>query len=214
MPPTFYKDIAVVAYKLPDTDIPLSGLKPVVTSSGGNFDLTPLTDGDVGTTNLLPSDTAKGFAWIQFAFSQPQTIKAITIVGGGDKGPFGLFGEFKDTRSLDISDDGKSFKWVCYIPAGNVLQQTITIPVTTAKYFRVTIKNPPPAFSFASMMGGGGPPKPPPGTGIAELVLHTASRINMFEEKDAFAPATGLYAKATPASTDIIETNDVVRSYW
>lgn len=209
-PPTFYKDIAIVAYKLPDADIPLTVLKPIVTSSGGNFNLTQLTDGDVGTTNLLPSDTVKGFAWIRFAFPQPQIIKAITIVGGGNKGPFGLFGEFKDTRSLEISDDGESFKWVCYIPAGNVLQQTISIPPTTAKYFRITIKNPPPAFSFASMMGGGGPPKPPPGTGIAELVLHTGSRINMFEEKDAFAPATNLFDKATSASSDIIQTSDIV----
>ncbi len=41
----------------------------VVTSSGGNFTLQQLTDGDLGTTNLLPRDTAKGFGWIQFAFA-------------------------------------------------------------------------------------------------------------------------------------------------
>src|SRR5215210_3970443 len=187
--PAFYKDIAVIAYKLPETDIPLSVLKPVVTSSGGTFNLTQLTDRDLATINQLPSDTIKGFAWIQFAFAQPQTIKSITMVGGGNKGPFGLFGEFKDTRSLEISDDGENFKWVCYIPAGNVLQQTITVPISTAKYFRITIKNPPPAFSFAALMGGGEPPKPPLGTDIAEVVLHTASRINWFEEKAAFAPA-------------------------
>ena len=208
--PIFYKDIAVIAYKLPETDIPLSVLKPVVTSSGGNFNLTQLTDGDLATTNQLPSDTIKGLAWIQFAFAQPQTIKAITMVGGGNKGPFSLFGEFKDTRSLEISDDGENFKWVCYIPAGNVLQQTISVPVSTAKYFRVTVKNPPPAFSFAALMGGGGPPKPPAGTDIAELVLHTASRISWFEEKAAFAPATDLSQKITPVSTDIIETTNIV----
>ncbi|CAA9477574.1 MAG: GH106 [uncultured Segetibacter sp.] len=208
--PGFYKDILVVAHKLPNADIALNELKPVVTSSGGNFKLAQLTDGDLGVTTLLPSDTAKGYAWIQFAFAQPQTVKAITMVGGGNKGPFGLFGEFKDTRSLEISDDGDHFKWVCYIPAGNVLQQTVSIPAATSKLFRITIKNPPAPFSFGAIMGGGPPPKAPAGTGIAEIVLHTASRINMFEEKAAFAPATDLYTKATAATEDVIATKDII----
>lgn len=209
-PPQYYKDIAVLAYKLPDGDITMSELKPVVTSSGGNFNIMQLTDGDLSATSLLPSDTVKGYAWIQFAFEQPQTIKGVTIVGGGDKGPFGLYGEFKDTRSLEASDDGQNFKRVCYIPAGNVLQQTITIPATTAKYFRVTIKNPPPMFSFAGLNGSGEPPKAPPGTGIAELVLHTASRIHMFEEKAAFATGGNFYSVATPETNDVINETDVI----
>lgn len=97
--PSFYKDIAVVAYRLPANDILLSELKPIVTSSGGNFNLTQLTDGDLGIANLLPPDTTKEYAWIQFAFAQPQTIKAVTMLGGGDRGPFGLYGELKDNRS-------------------------------------------------------------------------------------------------------------------
>ncbi|GAA4441434.1 glycosyl hydrolase [Pontibacter saemangeumensis] len=208
--PSIYKDIAVVAYKLPEADKALRELKPVVSSSGGSFNLAQLTDGDVGETRMLPADTTAGYGWIQFAFAQPQTIKAITMVGGGDKGPFGLFGEFKDTRSLEVSDDGKNFKQVAYIPAGNVLQQTIAIPATTAKYFRVTVKNPPAPFNFGAIMGGGEAPKAPAGTDIAELALHTASRINMFEEKAAFAPATDLYAKATPATADVVTTGDVI----
>lgn len=209
-PPQYYKDIAVLAYRLPEADILLSDLKPVITSSGGSFNIRQLTDGDLATTSLLPSDTVKGYGWIQFAFEQPQTIKAVTIVGGGDKGPFGLLGEFKDTRALEVSEDGQSFKRVCYIPAGNVLQQTISIPVTTAKYFRITIKNPPPGFSFAGLNSGGEQPKAPPGTEIAELVLHTASRVNMFEEKAGFATGGNFYAIATPASNDVINESDIV----
>ncbi|MCU7549728.1 glycosyl hydrolase [Chitinophagaceae bacterium LB-8] len=210
-PPTFYKDIAVLAYKLPGTDKSLSELNVVVTSSGGQFNLSQLTDGDIGVSNLLPSDTAKGFAWIQFAFPQPQTIKAITMMGGGDKGPFGLLGEFKDNRSLEVSDDGVNFKRVCYIPAGNVLQQTIAIPPTTAKYFRVTVKNPPPTPNLGAMMGvGGEAPKAPAGTQITELVLYTSSRINWAEEKAAFAPAMDLDAKATPAAQDVIVMEDIM----
>jgi len=211
-PPNYYKDVAVIAYKLPDDDVPMSELKPVVTSSGGSFDLTQLTDGDLSKTNLLAADTVKGYAWIQFAFAQPQTIKAVTVVGGGDKGPFGLFGELKDTRSLEASDDGTNFKWICYIPAGAVLQQTIDIPATNAKYFRVTFKNLPALPNFGAMFGAGSreAPKPPAGIDVAELVLHTASRINMFEEKDAFAPATQLYQKVTPSTDDVIASTDVI----
>ncbi|MEX6689618.1 glycosyl hydrolase [Danxiaibacter flavus] len=212
-PPVFYKEIAVIAYKLPDNDKTLMELKPTVTSSAGHFELSQLTDGDLTTANLLPADTSKGFAWIQFAFAQPQTIKAVTMVGGGNKGPFGMFGDFKDTRSLEASDDGTNFKWICYIPAGNVLQQTVAIPTTTAKYFRVTVKNPPPPMNFGAMLGNKAePPKPPAGTDIAEVVLHTATRINMFEEKDAFSPAPNLNAQLTNASdnTDAIAAGDVI----
>lgn len=209
-PPSYYEDIAVIACKLPDTDIPVSSLSPIVTSSGGNFNIHQLTDGDLATGVLLPADRINGFAWIQFEFSRPQTIKAVTMVGGGDKGPFGLFGEFKDTRSLQSSDDGKTYRRVCYIPAGNVLQQTISIPTTTAKYFRVTVKNPPPRFSFASITGNNAAPQTPPGTEISELVLHPASRIHQFEEKAAFATGGNFYEQATPETDDVIKETDII----
>jgi hypothetical protein len=209
-PPVYFKDVAVMAYKLPANDIPLSELKPIISSSAGQFNLAQLTDGDLQTTNMLPSDSVKGWAWIQFAFADPQTIKAVTVVGGGDRGPFGLNGELKDTRSLEASDDGINFKFVSFIPAGEVLQQTILIPETKAKYFRIKFKNPPTPFSFASMMGGGGAPKPPAGTDIAEINLYTATRINRFEEKDAFAPAGDLAAYPTPVSSDTIASADII----
>jgi hypothetical protein len=211
-PPVFYKDVAVIAYKLPEADVSLSELKPVVTSSGGHFDLGQLTDGDLATTSLLPSDTTKGYAWIQFHFPQLQIIKAVTLVGGGDRGRFGLNGELKDTRSLEVSNDGQNYKWVCYLPAGDVLEQTIAIPATTANYFRVVFKNPPPPVDLAALFGipGMPPPKAPPGTDIAELVLSPATRVQMFEEKAAFATAVGLYTKTTPASADAINPDDVI----
>ena len=108
-PPQFYQDVAVVAYRLPAADVSLSELNPKITSSGGSFTLTQLTDGDIATTNLLPADTTKGYAWIQYEFAQPQTIKAVTLVGGGIKSPFGL-GVQSDNRSLESSDDGVNFQ--------------------------------------------------------------------------------------------------------
>ena len=208
----FYKDIAVVAFKLPEADKSLSELNPVVTSSGGKFTLSQLTDGDVGTTSLLPRDSTAGFGWIQFAFSQPQTIKAITMVGGGNAGVFGYGADPMDSRKLEVSDDGVNFKFVCIIPVGAVLQQTITIPPTTAKYFRVKVKNPPPPVNLAASFGMGDMegPKDPGGTAIAEIVLHTADRINMVEEKDAFAPVGDLNKKITTTAIDIVATTDII----
>ncbi len=205
--PVFYKDVAVVAFKLPSADKSLKDLKAVVTSSGGKFTLEHLTDGDLNKTILLPRDSAAGFAWIQFAFPQSQTIQAITMVGGGYAGIFGMGADPKDSRALEASDDGADYKFVCLIPPGGVLQQTINIPSTTAKYFRVTVKNPPPKtnnfFSAA-------PPVTPAGTEIAEIVLHSVVRVQMFEEKDAFAPDAMLFAKITPPTNDMVAANDII----
>ncbi|TMI89612.1 MAG: glycoside hydrolase [Bacteroidetes bacterium] len=208
----FYKDIAVVACKLPEADKSLSELNAVVTSSGGKFTLTQLTDGDLGTSSLLPRDSATGFGWIQFAFPQPQTIKAITMVGGGNPGVFGFGADQKDSRKLEAGDDGVNYKFICVIPPGAVLQQTIAIPITTAKYFRVTVKNPSPPVNIGAAFGMGdmGTTKDPGGTEIAEIVLHTADRIHMFEEKDAFAPVGDLNKKITTTANDVVATNDII----
>ncbi|MEP6847083.1 MAG: glycosyl hydrolase, partial [Panacibacter sp.] len=208
----FYKDVAVVAYKLPDADKSLSDLGAVVTSSGGNFTLQQLTDGDVGTTNLLPRDSATGFGWIQFSFPKPQTIKAISMVGGGNPGVFGMGADAKDSRKLESSDDGINYKLICIVAPGAVLQQTITIPATTAKYFRVTVKNPPPPSNPGAAFGLGdmGELKDPGGTAIAEIVLYPADHINMIEEKAAFAPVGDLNKKITTTANDVVATADII----
>ncbi len=205
--PEYYRDISVVAYKLPDTELLLSDLKPAITSSGGSFDLTQLTDGNLSKTSLLPTDLEKGLAWIQYAFAQPVSIKAVTVVGGGDRGPFGLFGEKKEDRSLESSDDGVHFKRICFIPAGNTLQQTIAFPAVSAKFFRITFNNPPPVPDLGAMFAGLPPsaPKPSLGTDVAEVVLHTGMRINRFEEKAGYAISNNSYTNPTPASTEAIE---------
>ncbi|KIA86520.1 glycosyl hydrolase [Flavobacterium sp. AED] len=208
-PVDYYEDISLMAYKLPDNEVNFIDLKPKVTSSGGNFTANQLTDGDLATTILLPATKNDESAWIQFAFEKPQTFKGITVVGGGDKGPFGLFGDKADTRSVEVSDDGVHFKKITFIPAGGLVQQTINFPATTAKYFRVTFKNPPPIFSFEAMMGSDAAPKPSPGTDVAEIVLHSTVKIDRFEEKAAFAAVTNIDVNGTP-STDGIALENVI----
>jgi hypothetical protein len=45
-PPEFYADAAVVAFRIPESDVSLASLNPKVTSSGGKFGLADLTDGN------------------------------------------------------------------------------------------------------------------------------------------------------------------------
>jgi hypothetical protein len=209
--PQFYKDVAVLAYKLPGADKSLKELGATITSSGGDFSLSQLTDGNLENAALLPRDSVAGYAWIQFAFPQPQTIKAITMVGGGNPGSFGRGATAADSRRLEASDDGANFKFICNIPPGAILEQTIPVPETTAKYFRVTFKNPPPQINrFAAMVGINSNSVVPPGTEIAEIYLHPADIINRFEEKDAFAPVEDLDKKITAQTNDVVATNDII----
>jgi hypothetical protein len=201
-PPEFYADAAVIAYKLPEGDLDLASLQPRITSSGGKFDLAALTDGDLVTTALLPYTKPGENAWIQYEFARPETMQALTIVGGGSGGMFG-FGADPDNRALEASDDGKTFKKIIDISSGGVGEKTLAFVPTTAKYFRFTWKTPPPQppLNIGAMFGfdAGMMPKAPAGTQIAELVLHKVARVNRFEEKAAFVTSTDLYMAFTPA---------------
>jgi hypothetical protein len=207
--PTHYEDIAVVAYRLPAADVSLNKLNPKVSSSGGNFTLAQLTDGDLATTGLLPKDTAGGLSWIQYEFPRPQTIKAITVVGGGTRSQWGVAPP-DEGRILEASDDGVNFRKVASLPIGGAAQQTIALPATTAKYFRVSFPEPPPHEFAAIAAQLGYPMKPPAGTDIAEIHFHSATRINHAEEKAGFAAAFDLEKYPTPATNDAVAEADVV----
>jgi hypothetical protein len=189
----FYKEVAVVAFKLPAADKTLKELGAIVTASGGAFTLAQLTDGDLNKGVMLPRDDAKGYGWIAFSFPNPTTFKGITMVGGGNPGVFGQGADNKDARVLESSDDGINYKKVITIEVGSLLQTTISFPATTARYFRVKISNPPPTGNaFAGLMGGNPDFKTTPGTAIQEIILHPADRLNMFEEKAAFTTVMDL----------------------
>ena len=209
--PHFYKDITVLAFKLPAADKSLAELGATISASGGNFTLAALTDGDLSKGILLPRDDVKGFAWIQFEFPQPTTIKAITMVGGGNPGVFGQGADPADARALEISDDGINYKFITTIFIGSTLQNTLSIPATTAKYFRIKIKNPPPSTGgLAALLGAPSAPVIPPGVMIQEINLYPADRLHMFEEKAAFTPVMDLEAKRTLIANDVIEAKDII----
>ncbi len=206
--PTFYEDAAVVAYRLPKADIPFAELNPKITSSGGQFNIKDLTDGDLAKTSLLPPTAVGENAWIQFEFDTQQTFKALTIVAGE---PAMQFFPTPSNRTLQASDDGVTFRDVLQIPITTLPQNTVTFAPTTAKFFRVAFKTlqpqPNPIAALAGLPQGELKPK---GTEVAEIVLHTTYRINRLEEKAAFTPSGELEKFVTPETTDAIPTGDVV----
>jgi hypothetical protein len=208
LPPEYYGDIAVIAYRLPDSDLSMAELQPKVSSSGGQFDLAGLTDGDLAKTTTLPAAPVDQKSWIQFEFDKPQAVRGLSLVvsaGRGGRGG-GAAG-----RALEASDDGEQFRTVAEIPGGGTAQRTISFPATAAKFFRVTFKTQqPPATGQPGARGG--TPAPPSGTQIAELVLHTGALVNRFEDKAGFSSAANLYSLATPAVAirDAVRKADVI----
>jgi hypothetical protein len=195
----FYADSAVIAYKLPAGDVPLKDLNPKVTSSGGEFDLAFLTDGDLAQTGPLPSAPAGEKAWIQFEFAYPQTIRAVAYSAGRGTGLFErVMPGMEVKRELEASDNGSEFRVVASIPGGGAGERTVSLEPATARFFRLSFTAP--------KAGSPGP------TMISELVLHTGARVNHFEDKAAFVAVPDLYAVPTPPvpGAAAVKKSDVV----
>ncbi|HZO92063.1 MAG TPA: glycosyl hydrolase [Chthonomonadaceae bacterium] len=204
-PVQYYADSAVVAYRMPDIEIPMAELQPKVTSSGGNIDLAVLTDGDLVKSTALPKAPVGQQAWIQFEFAQPQTIHALTLAVKRSSNPLAQFlSPGESGQELQASDDGQQFRTVVKVPGGGVEQHTLAFPKVTARFFRVTFATlPPPPNPFAGL-GIEGPrlPPPPDEHPITELILHTGARVHRFEEKAAFTTFPDLSGLPTPADAD------------
>ena len=191
----WYEDIAVVAVRLPDAEKSLAQLGAVVSSSGGAFTIEQLSNGDIADGKELAINPSGTHAWLQYSFPQPVTIRSMTLAGGQEQGIFDATRHWDN--SLQCSQDGKEWKEVCRIPSSFMPRVTISLPETTARYFRILVVNPQPDYSLADY---GVPVVMPTGTKIHEWVLHTVYKVNHAEEKAGFATPIDLGTYATPAS--------------
>jgi alpha-L-rhamnosidase len=211
--PVFYRDAAVVAYRIPASEKTLTELNPKVTSSGGEFTLKNLTDGDLHTGTYLPPKEPGEDMWIQYEFATPQTFKALSVVGA-DHSTMEQFNGSPENRSLKVSDDGVSFREIAKIHGSAVPQTTVSFQATTAKFFRFAYKTLPGQPNFlAAMMGGNVEIPKPTGVQVAEFVLHNTDRIDKAEDKAGFLAwrehsQTMSEAKAT--MTDAIAERDII----
>jgi len=203
--PEYYADAAIVAYRVPENDIPLTELKPKVTSSSGKFNLPELIDGDLVKSTFLQAAPPNEKSWIQFEFPKPETIQSITIVSSGQ--------EDRNKQALEAGDDGIQFKTLLEINEGGTTQKTMTFPPATARFFRVTFTTP----AIQKISEGSGISKSqgasaPVGIKIAELDLHKVARVNRFEDKAGFSSFSDIYSLATPSvsSNDVINKNEII----
>ena len=208
--PTYYADVAVVAYRLPNSDMNFTELKPRLTTSGGAFNIKDLTDGDLNNPSFLPPMKVGEDMWIQYEFETPQTFKALSITGAihtamedFNGGPL--------NRTLQVSDDGINFKEVCTISGSIVSQNTVGYPATTAKYWRIAFETlPPPVNPFAAMFGGNAVAAKSDGVNVAEFVLYTSDRIDQFEDKAGFTPWKEDTKSFKPQNADAIPKEEVI----
>lgn len=205
----YYTDIAILAVKRPTADKGLQQLGAKISSSGGSFTIEQLTNGDLTDYGKLPAHPS-GYAWIQYEFPQPQTIKALSVVNETPRRRGHSVPAFCND-SLQVSDDGINFKTVFGIPVGDALRQTISFEGITARYFRLKHKNPKAYFHYSM----GTPDPDPEYSQIAEFVIYPQSRINHTEEKAAFAAGhdLALYPTASVDNSDICTSVVDVTSY-
>lgn len=188
----YYTDVAVIAVKLPAMMKTMSQMGAVMTSSGGDFTMEQMTDGDLETSHVLPY--INGASWVQYGFPEPQTIRSLTIVRPHKRTQWGATPSYC-IDSLQISDNGVDFRTVMGIKVGNILSQTVSFEPVTAKFFRVK--------------SGAGK-----NSGIAEFVLYPYTKVNHSEEKAAYASPHDLLDNPTPVAaadevyTEIIDLTD------
>ncbi|WP_340113249.1 glycosyl hydrolase [Maribellus mangrovi] len=211
--PEFYKDISVIAYRIPENDFTMAELQPVVTSSGGHFSLAQLTDGDLVESTSLPYTNPGEFAWIQFEFKNPVEVQSITLVTGGGRNMFDFGGGGPASQILEVSNDGRQFEKVTDIRGGRATQKTLAFSAVTGKFFRVKVRTPQPSrgpgiMEMMGLPGNNGPA--PTGTEIMELVLNTGAYVNRFEDKAGFAAATDLEEVPTPAVSNAIAKENII----
>jgi hypothetical protein len=189
--PTLFKDQLAIAFRAPAADMDLSVGHPTVTSSGGTFTYADLVTGDYTKSIDLHGIQGK-VSWVQIAFEEPQTVRGVTVAS-----PETLRSaeDLAGMQTLQSSDDGVHFRQVIDLPKSQVYQRTYAFAPVTAKCFRYRL----PATSAEPLK-------------VSRFVLHTATPVNRFEEKDGFAAVQNFYDIDTihADSGSVVQKSDVI----
>ena len=213
--PDLYHDVAVIAYRVPDTDVSMADLHPAITSSAGRLQATLLWDEQFSRAIHLPHGERGHPAWIQIDFGHPLTMKSMSLALLQKWNPLSTP---HVGAELQASTDGVRFHKVTYaydttdmpkigLPPS---EETVTFPPVTARYFRLLMATPPAGERFRSLEMF--VPAAPTDHQITEWQLHTASRVDHFEQKAGFFLSTGFNSHPTPsaAPADVVSRQDVI----
>jgi hypothetical protein len=200
---TYYGDSALIAFRTPPDERTMEQLKPKVTTSGGAIDAAALMDDDLSTSAAIAVGK-DGVAWVQYEFAQPIKVRAVTLIAPGRGIPFG---------HIQLSDNGASFRTVVELPgavqyrAGTI--KTYAIPESTARFVRVTMTA---AAGQPADVINQPAPQPAEQYRLSEFIVHTAPRVDRWEEKAGFNFFYDYRAAPTPSIpvTSAIHRDDIV----
>lgn len=183
----FYRDIAVLAVRVAENDVPMQELRPAVAASRGRVTLGQLCNDSISDGAVILADK-NGNSWVQVEFKEPQTVKSLRWSGVASNGNIQAL-----SYSLSASDDGLKFKKIKDLGYQGCVERTANIPTTTARYFRLNIKNSATDSSLISM-----------------LQLFPVNRVELSADKAAFAFYRYASSAYTPTTEDAVSVGDVV----
>jgi hypothetical protein len=193
--PTYYHDIAVLAYRTPAAADLVAQADPQVTSSAGPIDAQALLDDSLQTRVTIPAPADGSPAWIQFTFASPYTARAFSLGSHGGI-PVG---------KLLASDDGTDFRTIAVLPGPQGYHgaqiRTFAFPAVTARVFRLELTGAPlaPAAVIHS-----GPVLPAKQFTLTEAKLYSEALVNRWEDKGTYGSLMDTYlpVPTPPAAGD------------
>jgi len=212
--PTFYGDIKVLAYRLPENETSMADAHPRVTTNASGADTALLIDSDFGQPVSLAVPEGERQVWVAFEFLKPYRAQAITIAAA----PVQTFiGSAIPDSEVQFSEDGANWLTLVSLPGprettGNFPVETYSFPETTAKFYRVVLRPPAPNPQRAQILSERGLSLPSGrSVNLTEVDL-SGPRVNHWEGKAAFGNTIEFRLIRTPqvAKTDAVARESVV----
>ncbi|MBX7258514.1 MAG: discoidin domain-containing protein [Candidatus Hydrogenedentes bacterium] len=185
----YYRDVAVVAYRLDPSAARTAALWPPKLSCS-EADATPAhaVDADGNTTVDVKEN-----GYVQFDFGEPVTVRGVEYLGGACQ--------------LEASDDAATWRTIAQLPAPRQWNypQTLPVPETSARYFRVSYPG-----------GGSLVDIELSGDALVQDYQPKASFHGVWEDikvaEDRVGPATPEWAKTTIHARDVVNLTDHLRN--
>ena len=202
--PTFYGDDAVIAYRTPPDERDVTALRPTVTTNAGAVDGVALLDDDLNTALTVKPAAGGAPAWIQLAFAEPITVRALSLASRGSGVPFG--------RVL-AGDDDAHLRTILTLPGAQQYRpssvRTYAVPENRARIVRLELTAAPPTPAEVMSQATTRPARE---YVLTEFVPHTGARVHRWEEKAGFNFLFEYESSPTPAqpATSVVPRADVV----
>lgn len=124
--PSYFSDVAVVAYRLPDAVVPLGSLKPRISSSAG--DAAILSDGRYDAPLRLEQKTPDGqLAWVEYTFDKPVSLPAVTLAATIED----PLNALSPSGVVEVADENGTFRDLVRVAPQEPVAFPATAPVRT-----------------------------------------------------------------------------------